>query len=49
MKQQRKKKNNGGKKIMLLEIEILASDDKKIPGVINIENFIKWVISGGLA
>jgi hypothetical protein len=34
---------------MLLEIEILASDDKKIQRVINIENFIKWVISGGLA
>lgn len=36
------------KKLMLLEIETLASDDKKILGVINIENFIKWVISGGL-
>lgn len=37
------------KKLMLLEIEILAPDDKKMLGVINRENFIKWVISGGLA
>jgi len=36
-------------KLMFLEIEILASDDKKMLGVVNIENFIKWVISGGLA
>lgn len=34
---------------MLLEIEILASDDKKIPGIVNIENCIQCVISGGLA
>jgi len=34
---------------MLLEIETLASKNKKIPGVINIENFVKCVISGGLA
>jgi len=38
-----------GKKLMLLEIEILAPDDKKMLEVINRENFIKWVISGGLA
>jgi len=37
------------KKLMLLEIETLASDDKKIPGLINIENFIKCAMSGGLA
>jgi hypothetical protein len=37
------------KKLMLLEIETLASDDKKIRGAINIENFIKCVMSGGLA
>ena len=49
MNKQRKNKNNGGKKIMLLEIEILASDDKKIPGLINIENSIQCIISGGLA
>ena len=36
-------------KLMFLEIEILASDDKKMLGVVNIENFIKCVISGGLA
>jgi len=34
---------------MLLEIETLTSDDKKILGVINIENFTKCVMSGGLA
>jgi hypothetical protein len=33
---------------MLIEIETLASDDKKMLGVINIENFINWIISGGL-
>ena len=35
-------------KLMLLEIETLASNDKKIPEAINIENFIKCVKSGGL-
>jgi len=34
---------------MFFEIGTLASDDKKRLGVINIENFIKCVISGGLA
>ena len=34
---------------MFLNIETLASDKKKILGVINIKNFIKCVISGGLA
>jgi len=34
---------------MLLEIETLASDDKKMLGVINIENFVKCVINGGSA
>jgi hypothetical protein len=34
---------------MLLEIEILAFDYRKIPGVIDRENFVKCVISGGLA
>jgi hypothetical protein len=33
---------------MLLEIEILASDNRKISRVIYIENFIKCVMSGGL-
>lgn len=33
---------------MFLEIETLVSDNKKILGVINIENFIKCVLSGGL-
>ena len=34
---------------MLLEIKTLAHDDKKIRGVINIENFIKHFINGGSA
>lgn len=48
MNKQRKKENNRGEKNMLFEIEILASDDKKIPGSIKIENSIKCIISGGL-
>lgn len=34
---------------MHLEIETLASDEKRIIGLMNIENFIKCVLSGGLA
>ena len=34
---------------MLLEIEILASDEKKIAGLIKAENSIKCIIRGGLA
>jgi hypothetical protein len=34
---------------MLFEIETLASDEKKIQGVIHTLNFIEYVISGGLA
>jgi len=36
-------------KLMLIEIETLAPDDKKMLGVMNIENFINCIISGGLA
>jgi len=36
------------KYLMLFEIETLASDNKKIQGVINSKNFIKRVMSGGL-
>ncbi len=34
---------------MLLKMKNMASDDKKMPGVIDGENFIKHVKSGGLA
>ncbi len=33
---------------MLFEIETLASDNKKIQGIMNIKNFIERVMSGGL-
>lgn len=33
---------------MLFEIETLAFDDQKIPGIINIENLAEYLISGGL-
>jgi hypothetical protein len=36
------------KNLMLFKIETLVSDNKKIQGVINIKNFIKRVMSGGL-
>ena len=32
---------------MFLEIDTLTSDGKKMLGVINIENFIKFIIDGG--
>ena len=34
---------------MFINIETLESNKKKILGVINIDNFIQCVISGGLA
>lgn len=34
---------------MLLEIETLESNDKKMLGVKNIENLIKHIITGGSA
>jgi hypothetical protein len=33
---------------MIFEIETLASDNKKIQGIMNIKNFIERVMSGGL-